>query len=71
VTAELQVGEANRIDVLFRSPTTRDEDDKKAREIAFVATEVLLGERALDRWVGAIEVAPPRAEPRSPAAPSP
>src|SRR5262249_38943262 len=39
-----------------RSPITEDEDDQEARGVAFVATETLLGEQALDRWVGAIEV---------------
>ena len=46
VVVELQIGEANRIDLLFRSPDTEDDRDKQAREIAFVATETLLGERA-------------------------
>ncbi|MBO0699109.1 MAG: hypothetical protein J2P46_12000 [Zavarzinella sp.] len=59
VTVELQIGEGNRIDLLFRSPATKREGDQAAMNVAFVATEALLGERALDRWVGAIEVARP------------
>lgn len=56
LTCELRIGEANRIDLLFRSPATRDAEDQDAFNVAFVATEVLLGEKALDRWAGAIEV---------------
>jgi hypothetical protein len=59
VTAELQIGGGNRIDLLFRSPLTKGADDEEALNVSFVAAETLLGERALDRWVGAIEVAPP------------
>ena len=59
VTVELQIGAGNRIDLLFRSPATSDEDDRKALNVAFVAAETLLGEKNLDRWVGAIEVGPP------------
>jgi|SRR5262245_10762261 len=58
VTAEARIGEGNRIDLMFRSPVTEDEDDQEARGVAFVAAETLLGEQALDRWVGAIEVGP-------------
>jgi len=58
VTVELRIGEGNRIDLLFRSPKTDGDDDREATNVAFVATESLLGERALDRWVGAIEVGP-------------
>jgi hypothetical protein len=59
VTAELRIGAGNRIDLVFRSPATKGEDDREALNVGFVAAETLLGERALDRWVGAIEVAPP------------
>jgi hypothetical protein len=58
VVVEVRAGETNRINLLYRSPDTQDEDDRTALEIALVATETLLGEKALDRWVGAIEVAP-------------
>jgi hypothetical protein len=57
VVVEMQIGAENRIDLLFRSPVTEDENDQKALNIALVATETLLGERTLDRWVGAIEAA--------------
>ena len=56
LTCELQIGEGNRIDLLFRSPATRSTDDQDAFNVAFVATECLLGEKALDRWAGAIEI---------------
>jgi hypothetical protein len=59
LAVELQIGDGNRIDLLFRSPATRNEDDRDALNVAFVATESLLGERALDRWVGSIEVGKP------------
>jgi hypothetical protein len=56
VTCELQIGQGHRIDLLFRSPATKDDNDRKALNVAFVAAESLLGEKTLDRWVGAIEV---------------
>ncbi|HEX7376159.1 MAG TPA: hypothetical protein VF278_03555 [Pirellulales bacterium] len=37
-------------------PQTPDFDQNEALNIAFVATESLLGEEVLDRWIGAIEV---------------
>lgn len=43
---------------MFRGPDTEDEDDREALNVAFVAAETLLGEEALDKWVGAIEVGP-------------
>jgi hypothetical protein len=58
VVVEVKKGAGNRIDLLFRLANTEEEDDEDADNIAFVATESLLGERDLDRWVGAIEVAP-------------
>lgn len=57
VVVEVRAGAANRIDLLYRSPDTEDEDDRKALEIALIASETLLGERKLDRWVGGIGVA--------------
>jgi len=59
VTAELQIGEENRIDLMFRVPGASGEDDQQALNVAFVATESLLGEQALDKWAGVIEAAPP------------
>jgi hypothetical protein len=57
VAVELKKGEGNRVDLLFRSSHTEGDEDEEATNIAFVATESLLGERNLDHWVGAIEVA--------------
>src|SRR5262249_18767246 len=56
VTGEMQIGAGNRIDLLFRSPVTKGDHDRKALHVAFVAAESLLGEKALDRWGGAITV---------------
>jgi hypothetical protein len=69
VTVELEIGEGNRIDLLFRSPATKGGDDREALNVAFVAAETLLGERMLDRWVGAIEAAPPARGPKGRAIP--
>jgi hypothetical protein len=55
---QVRLGENNRIDVCFFSPNIESVEDKQARHAAFVATESLLGEQCLDRWIGAIEVAP-------------
>lgn len=52
-----QQGAFNRVDLTYRFPTG-DVDEGSASNIAFVATEVLLGEETLDRWIGAIEVLP-------------
>lgn len=58
LTAEVRAGAGNRIDLMFRGPDTADEEDREALNVAFVAAETLLGEEALDKWVGAIEVGP-------------
>ncbi len=58
VGVEVQVGEFHLIDLLYRSPRTSGEDDEQARNDAFVATETLLGEEVLDKWIGGIEVGP-------------
>ncbi len=50
------VGEHNRIDVCYYSSATEGPDDEQARQNAFVASETLLGEEVLDRWVGCIDV---------------
>ncbi len=55
---QAQIGKHNRIDLVYASPDTKSEDDEQASHDAFVATETLLGEEDLDRWVGAIEVRP-------------
>lgn len=46
--------EGNFIDLSFESPDYKDED----RNGAFVATECLLGEEVLDKWVGVIDAVP-------------
>jgi len=59
--AQVRVSRAadNRIDVVFRAESFRDND--KARHVAFVLAETLFGEELLDHWVGAVEAeAPPR-----------
>jgi hypothetical protein len=54
VQVQAKPGEFNRIDLLFTAFDFDDEED--AFSSAFVATETLLGEEVLDRWVGEIEV---------------
>lgn len=49
------IADANRIDLVYRWDHLPD-DRELAFDAAFVATESLLGERRLDRWVGAINV---------------
>jgi hypothetical protein len=51
-------GQLNRIDLLFESVGFTTPDDQTALSQAFVATETLLGEETLDKWIGAIEVTP-------------
>ena len=51
-------GELDRIDLNFASPTIDDRNDQSALHAAFVATESLLGEECLDKWIGAIELTP-------------
>lgn len=46
-------GDGNRIDVRFACPGFPDLDD--LGKAAFVASETLFGEEALDRWIGIIE----------------
>jgi hypothetical protein len=51
-------GDDNRIDIAYFSPSISSPEDENASKAAFVATETLLGEELLDKWVGAIEVGP-------------
>ncbi len=51
-------GKANGIDLVFQAPWCGDKEDKAAGEAAMVATEILLGEELLDKWIGFIEAAP-------------
>lgn len=53
VTVAAAIGEANRIDLVYRWEQF-PHDRESAFDAAFVATESLLGERSLDRWVGMI-----------------
>lgn len=49
-------GKHNLIDLTYYAPPAVAE--KQARNNAFVATESLLGEERLDKWIGVIEAAP-------------
>lgn len=50
-TASASIGQWNRIDLKFAIPGV---DESQAAEAAFIATEVLLGEKTLNEWIGAI-----------------
>jgi hypothetical protein len=54
----LSRGDHNRVDVSYFSPSLASADDRDALHAAFVATETLLGEEYLDKWVGAFEIKP-------------
>jgi hypothetical protein len=58
-TARAAVGELNLIDLAYHSPQCTGPDDQEALQGAFVATESLLGEEVLDKWIGVIEAFPP------------
>lgn len=59
----VSLGELQRIDLTYSAPTVTDQDDQSALNAAFVATEALLGEQCLNKWIGAIEINPmPRAK---------
>lgn len=55
---ELRPRDDQKIDVRYMFAACRSPEDDDAMHAAFVATESLLGEPLLDRWVGTIEVAP-------------
>lgn len=55
VTVAVSTGENNRIDLAYRWKQLPSDDDQ-AFNGAFVATETLLGEELLDRWVGVINL---------------
>ena len=55
VRIQAGAGRFNRVDLVFISPRFSP-GDQNAFHTAFVATESLLGEEVLDRWIGAIEV---------------
>ncbi len=50
------LGENQRINLNFASPTIVDREDPSALNAAFIATETLLGEQILNDWIGAIEI---------------
>lgn len=58
VKANVRTGESGRIDLTYLSPRCKSPDDQQSLNVAFVATEELLGEELLDKWVGMIKVAP-------------
>jgi hypothetical protein len=58
VMVRAQRGEHNRIDLCFYTPHATHHQDEQAANDAFVATETLLGEECLDKWVGVIEFEP-------------
>lgn len=64
VTVSVSVGEHNRIDLTWRWDRIPQDEDQ-AFNAAFVATETLLGEEALDRWVGLIQLTDSSKPPRN------
>ena len=58
VKASAVAAENGLVDLTFFSPRCTSPEDEQAHHDAFVATESLLGEEALDKWIGAIEVRP-------------
>jgi hypothetical protein len=59
----IERGEHNRVNITYSAPAIASEGETAALNAAFVTSEGLLGERCLDRWIGAIEVKPaPKAE---------
>jgi hypothetical protein len=58
VKVHAAIGEHHRIDLTYYSPRIADEDDEQATNDSFVATEALLGEERLDKWIGEITAAP-------------
>ncbi|MBC8355918.1 MAG: hypothetical protein H8E66_28410 [Planctomycetes bacterium] len=58
VMVRVQRGEHHRIDVRFYTPHAKHHEDAQAMNDAFVATETLLGEECLDKWIGVIDIEP-------------
>lgn len=56
--AAAMIGEHHRINLRFSSSITTGADDQQALHNAFVATESILGEELLDKWIGRIDVEP-------------
>lgn len=59
-TVSVRKGKGNAIDLVYFSPDCTSADDQDALGPAFVATECILGEETLDKWIGLIQVARPR-----------
>jgi hypothetical protein len=57
-TVRVSKGEHQLINLKYESPTIIEEDDQEAFHAAFVATETLLGEKRMSKWIGVIETAP-------------
>lgn len=57
-TVRITCGELRDIDLCYSAPGFTDETDQASNHAAFVTTESLLGEKCLDRWIGAIEISP-------------
>lgn len=51
-------GSYNNIDLVFSAPNYTEENHKQASNDCFVACETLLGEEALDKWMGCFDVIP-------------
>jgi hypothetical protein len=60
----VSVSDKRLIDLCYYSPRIEGAEDEAVFNAAFVATETLLGEHCLDRWVGAIEIGPMDEAPR-------
>lgn len=54
----VSVSDKRLVDLCYYSPRIESAEDQDAFNAAFVATETLLGEHCLDRWVGVIEIRP-------------
>jgi len=62
---DASVAPGRKIDLAFAFPGHRFKE-QTARHAAFVATETLMGEQALDTWIGSIDVFDEKAEGRHP-----
>src|SRR5262249_19788771 len=52
---QVRPGEFNLVDLAYLGFSSNEDEENKS-PMAFIATETLLGEETLDRWIGAIEV---------------
>jgi hypothetical protein len=58
VQVQVTRGRCNFVDLVYTSPDFQSDDDQPSNYAAMVLTETLLGEEAMDRWVGVIEPQP-------------